>query len=998
MIKRLRYRKWKKIIENSGLFDVKYYLFTYPDVRIKDIDPVMHYIKYGWKEGRNPNKDFDTAFYLNTYRDIDEESINPLVHYIKYGQYENRKSHPEFLNPLLKNKYSSKYSQLPLTNAQSATDLKIAVIVHAFYLDVLEDIISMIDNIEPQPMLFISVAADVNIDEVSNFLSIRGYQAFKIASVKNRGRDVAPFLVEFSEELKSYDVCCKIHGKKSLYAGSEQSNWRNHLYHNLLGSKEIVRDITNAFKENKALGIVYSDSLDLLPYWGYTWLTNKHLISFALEKIKMPFIANIANYTYFDYPAGNMFWFRPNAIKQILDAEFLLHDFPEEPIPNDGTLAHLIERLFCFVSIANGFDYIELNYKINEYRKNSSHKNFNQLNFKRLNNLKLLINNSEAIVFDIFDTLVTRTIFFPDNIFHIIEHKVDKTFGIKSNFFMVRKQCESILRGKLKKNQDVAYKAIYDYMQKSAKYSGEVIEYLRESEFAFELQVIKAKKEIKEVFDFAFKNKKNIFCVSDMYLHTNQIKNILDSCEIDSKMIKFFVSSETGYRKDNATVWKHLLENKILDPKNTLIIGDNEVSDVKIPVDIGFKNVYHLFSERTGFYESSLGKIMNQRFGGISDKKLTLLGPVINLLFANPNTYEFIPEYRKKLTPYEFGVAVMGPIMYVFMSHLYQKHKDKRLFFLARDGYFLHQLFDYYVKSKKLPLKKTTHYLLVSRRAILGAIHKNKDNIKHMIMDLGPFKGLFSQLIFNRIGLEKDFLAECNINDFLINSHKDLLLAYETVLPYLDIINKHTKDERVAYLEYLDSLQFFDDREDVLVDLGYSGTIQKYIYELSSEKLIGEYLLTTDKVKDIEHESNAFHGFFGDKINIMNDDHSNILYNYALVLEAYFTSSDGQLLHFEKASKESKSLPVYKTGNNSIETQKVITQGIKDYFDDLSLLDYDFLETNDEETKKLAVFMFEYVLSNRIIDDNLKNMLFIEADFNGEKQLDILEILAQRGL
>ena len=60
MIKRLKYKKWKKLIEKSGLFDVKYYLFTYPDIRAGDINPVMHYIQFGAQEGRNPSAQFNS--------------------------------------------------------------------------------------------------------------------------------------------------------------------------------------------------------------------------------------------------------------------------------------------------------------------------------------------------------------------------------------------------------------------------------------------------------------------------------------------------------------------------------------------------------------------------------------------------------------------------------------------------------------------------------------------------------------------------------------------------------------------------------------------------------------------------------------------------------------------------------------------------------------------------------------------------------------------------
>ena len=62
MIKRIKQRKWKKIIQKSGLFDSKYYLFKYPDVRINDVDPLTHYIKVGAKERRNPNAEFNTKF------------------------------------------------------------------------------------------------------------------------------------------------------------------------------------------------------------------------------------------------------------------------------------------------------------------------------------------------------------------------------------------------------------------------------------------------------------------------------------------------------------------------------------------------------------------------------------------------------------------------------------------------------------------------------------------------------------------------------------------------------------------------------------------------------------------------------------------------------------------------------------------------------------------------------------------------------------------------
>jgi len=83
------------LIKQSGLFDTEYYLTNYTDVRKADIDPVWHYIKFGWKEGRNPSLYYNTNFYLDKNTDVTDENINPLFHYIKFGKGEGRDPKPQ---------------------------------------------------------------------------------------------------------------------------------------------------------------------------------------------------------------------------------------------------------------------------------------------------------------------------------------------------------------------------------------------------------------------------------------------------------------------------------------------------------------------------------------------------------------------------------------------------------------------------------------------------------------------------------------------------------------------------------------------------------------------------------------------------------------------------------------------------------------------------------------------------------------------------------------
>lgn len=61
-------------------FDPRYYLGQYPDIAAAGMDPFEHYLRWGYREGRNPSAQFDTRFYLRRYLDGDL-SENPLLHY-----------------------------------------------------------------------------------------------------------------------------------------------------------------------------------------------------------------------------------------------------------------------------------------------------------------------------------------------------------------------------------------------------------------------------------------------------------------------------------------------------------------------------------------------------------------------------------------------------------------------------------------------------------------------------------------------------------------------------------------------------------------------------------------------------------------------------------------------------------------------------------------------------------------------------------------------------
>lgn len=93
-------RKWRRmreyqIVRRSGLFFDAWYLERYPDVARLGIDPLLHYLRHGWAEGRNPSPTFKTAVYLRENPDVRASGVNPLLHYILHGRKEMRRTGAE---------------------------------------------------------------------------------------------------------------------------------------------------------------------------------------------------------------------------------------------------------------------------------------------------------------------------------------------------------------------------------------------------------------------------------------------------------------------------------------------------------------------------------------------------------------------------------------------------------------------------------------------------------------------------------------------------------------------------------------------------------------------------------------------------------------------------------------------------------------------------------------------------------------------------------------
>jgi len=174
----------------------------------------------------------------------------------------------------------------------------------------------------------------------------------------SKGRDVAALWVALKQYMDNYDYICFIHNKKSpqtrpLTIGR---GFSERCMLNTLASKEYVMNVLKTFEDNPRLGMMFPPPVIHGPYrrlisglWGSNY---KNTLKLAKRlQINVPideFIDPV-------FPTGGMFWFKPEALKKVKDHNWVYEDFPDEPLPGDGTLGHAFERIYCFAAQSEGF-------------------------------------------------------------------------------------------------------------------------------------------------------------------------------------------------------------------------------------------------------------------------------------------------------------------------------------------------------------------------------------------------------------------------------------------------------------------------------------------------------------------------------------------------------------------------------------------------------------------------------------------------------------------
>lgn len=222
--------------------------------------------------------------------------------------------------------------------------------VHLYYMDYAVRLVSALERNPQVQHVFVSTPSS----EISDFLSswsVAHRRVDLIVSLTpNRGRNFGPLLVEFSHQIKKFDIVVHLHSKKSMHQKQHfGTDWANRYWYLLLENPTLLQRSLNLIGTSPQINTISPLLADIIPADAYSWLLNEKKGGELLSKIGLQSSA-----LRFPFPAGGMFMARVQALLPLFDLNWSWQDFPEEKGQIDGTTQHAVERLIGVLAEEKG--------------------------------------------------------------------------------------------------------------------------------------------------------------------------------------------------------------------------------------------------------------------------------------------------------------------------------------------------------------------------------------------------------------------------------------------------------------------------------------------------------------------------------------------------------------------------------------------------------------------------------------------------------------------
>lgn len=473
--------------------------------------------------------------------------------------------------------------------------------------------------------------------------------------------------------------------------------------------------------------------------------------------------------------------------------------------------------------------------------------------------------NYDVISFDIFDTLLSRRLAKPQDVFSLMESflSTQKKWvnwpELVDNFTVLRVKAEETARcnkvNRFGGEPEILIHDIYAELRNMLQFSENEEDELIDIELMIEKLVLFKTKKADSVFKEAIASGAKIIIISDMYWPSNILKEMLLNCGYSiSDDIAVFSSGEEGVSKHTGELYK-LVRDKLKIPNNKswLHFGDNQHSDIDKAKE---NNINTSLADWSCNDYSNIDHWLTKDVVGVSICKFLEL----------PQAKDF---YNSDSPLESIGFKYFGPLLLGYISWFVKLAKDKsieKLIFLARDAHLIQKLYKKYFQNS-YPFKQ--EYMYVSRATAykIGIT----DWPMHRIWSF--FGGKNKKSIAKILSLfnlkEESYLSELKEVGFPSSSYipndDEFQRVHWLINKLYEKILKSSSAYRNEYIDYFSSM-ISDSDKIAFIDVGWAGNIQTVLARaLSSEwvnkEICGFYLSTFDNALLNKSEFNNMMGW-----------------------------------------------------------------------------------------------------------------------------------------
>lgn len=468
---------------------------------------------------------------------------------------------------------------------------------------------------------------------------------------------------------------------------------------------------------------------------------------------------------------------------------------------------------------------------------------------KLVEQARSMVADFETVTFDLFDTLLIRRIHDPDlvklPVARFIENKA-ASYGIMRSWQSVQKTRDRIEQqqrqetGKKFEDLEACYPV---FMENSLKeifgefYEDHLLQEVTNYELEMESRMLVPRELFVDLLKELRELNKRVIIISDVYLPSDHLKVLVERAGLLELVEDVISSADTFLAKASGKAFPLVQEKLQIDIKSWMHIGDNPISDGVRPAEFGITSLVLKDSDE------KFRKGLIKRYHNYSKGRPFYRGRALQQLML-PLEAENIE--RQDL--YIEGFNFFGPMIGAFVHHLADECRRlglTKLFFFSREGYTFKKVWDIITPTLfpdgSLP---QTEYLYVSRMALAGAscALDGLTPTSARIALLPPGNKNFRDIarIFQ---LELDGLHDhlknhkLSADSILSPLHEGYDQKFNVRLMELledpdfqHAIRLQTKGSNEALQNYLGDQGFFDHEQVAVADIGWLGTIQRFLY------------------------------------------------------------------------------------------------------------------------------------------------------------------------